>query len=316
MNVFRPSVGAAVAVLVLVFAQDVFPGFDFYHTWQYATILAIASVIVAGAAWSRRTRWEGLAALGVLVVAVAGLASGLLGPDTATIARAPGTVAPLPSLGVAAFFGQADADVIARGDATIVLRRPGHAEIELGPGSRKLFGPAVLGVHPQTVAYIEAYTTTGERLTVTQPTNATFLSPLLLFGQTQTIAGKSLPFDAFALPGKNLIVHAVYFAPGSTGVMSNMPSRLKGAAAILFAVDDALDRPLGIAIGADRKDTPVGGGVRLRATFGTYPALTVASAPYPLALAGGGALIAAGLTGIVWRWRSAAAVRVRTPSCS
>ena len=95
-----------------------------------------------------------------------------------------------------------------------------------------------------------------------------------------------------------------------------MPSRLRGAASILFAVDDAADRPLGIAIGTNRQDVPVTGGLRLRATFGTYPALTIASAPYPLALAAGGALVAAGLAGIGWRSRSAAGVRVRTPSCS
>ena len=194
------------------------------------------------------------------------------------------------------------------------MRRPGHAEIALAPGNRRLYGPAVITAHPETVAYIQARNTAGERLTVTQPTNATFLSPLLLFGQTQRLGKAVLPFDTFALPAKNVIVHAMYVAPGSA-LATTVGNRFHGEAAILFTIDDQADRPLGIAITPDGREVDAGG-IRLRATIGTYPALVISSAPYPLALAAGGAVALAGLAGMGWRRRSLPALEPRTPSYS
>jgi hypothetical protein len=102
---------AGFVAIALVLDQDVAPGAAFYHSWQYALALAVALALMAGyaaGAWRGHDGPVGrrlvLALAGLAVVDLAGLASGLLGPDTATIVGTPGTVAPIPVLGAAAFF--------------------------------------------------------------------------------------------------------------------------------------------------------------------------------------------------------------------
>jgi hypothetical protein len=134
-----------------------------------------------------------IASIGAVVVIVAGIASGLLGPDTETIARAPGTVAPLPDVGAAGFFPVADPATIARGDAQLEVRRRDGTSIDVGPNVRRFFGTTALETAPQMAAYVEARDGSGGRLTITQPTNPAFLSPVLLFPERVTIAGRSHP---------------------------------------------------------------------------------------------------------------------------
>ena len=82
----------AALVIVLAVAQDWYPRTPLYHSWQYALALAIGLVVTLAYANGARRGADGvagkrllLAMAGAVVGDVAGLASGLLGPDTALI---------------------------------------------------------------------------------------------------------------------------------------------------------------------------------------------------------------------------------------
>jgi hypothetical protein len=298
----RPvALAMAALVVALVAAQDLFPMWKFAHTEPYAVALAVAICVLAAYALRASSGRDGdagrrltLVAAGALLIAVTGLASGLLGPDTQTLVRAPGTVAPLPDLGVAVFFPNADAQAIARGDATIVLRRRSGGATPVRDGGRRLVGTAVLASRRHLAAFVEAFDANGRHLTITQPTNPAFLSPVLQFPQTIAISGQTLPSDSFATPAVHRQVTAVYISAKSAEAMN--AHRLGGRDVVLFSVrdDHGHQSPQGIGVVASGSEAQVGD-LRLRATIGSYPELIVGSAPHPLALAIGGACIALGL---------------------
>lgn len=317
----RPVALATTALVVaLVAAQDVYPMWKFVHTEPYAVALAVAiCVLVAYALRASKGRdgdagrWLVLTAAGGLLVAVTGLASGLLGPDTQTLVRAPGSVAPLGDIGVAAFFPIADAGGIARGDATIELRRRRGGRIPVRDGGRRLVGTAVLAAQRHLAAYVEAFDANGRHLTITQPTNAAFLSPVLQFPQTIAISGQTLPSDGFATPAVHRQITAVYISAKSGEAMN--ASRLANQEVVLFSVRD--DRghqlPAGIGVVPSGSEAQIGD-IRLRATIGSYPELIVGSAPHPLALAIGGACIVLGLAfGFIPRLRGPVPVPAMHP---
>lgn len=303
----------AAACIGLVVAQDVVPLVDFFHTWQYATALALGAFVLIGYANAARGGQDGvlgkrlaLAVAGALVVTLTGIASGLLGPDTQTISHPPGTVAPIPDLRAAAFFAPADAASIAAGSAHVVIRRPAHRDIDVAPNERKFLGSSVLLLQASQAAFIQARDAAGERLTITQPTNPSFLSPVLLFPNVQVIAGKKLPFDTFAVPALQRVVKTV-FLPGSMTTSLHVPPEDAGKSALLYAVDDDRGRSRGITMDPDGSEVSIAG-MRLRATIGSYPALVVASAPQPLALAAGVGLFLAGIL-----WTAAGLIPGRAP---
>jgi hypothetical protein len=298
----RTIAGAATLLgIALVLAQDVVPAWAGFHTWQYSATVALAVVTVAAYALGARRGADGplgirlgSAAAGAIVIMAAGIASGLLGPDTETVTRAPGTVAPLPDVGAAGFFPAADAAAIARGDATIVIRRRDGSAVEVGPGVRRFFGTVALETAPQPAAYVEARDARGDRVTITQPTNVAFLSPVLLFGERVTIAGRVLPSDTFATPALHRQIKAFYFSKESATVAQS--HGLGGREAVLLAVDDDAGRlqPGGIGFVPSGGEATIGG-VRFRVSVGTYPALVISAVPDPLALFLGGILLAGGL---------------------
>ncbi len=308
MSARTAAVLAAAAGVVLTLAQDVAPGWPGYHTWQYAAALAIAVTAVVGYVLEARRGSDGeigrrlvLAMLGALVITAAGLLSGLLGPDTETVARAPGTVAPLPAVPGAAVFPVANPPDIVAGDASVTLRLRDGRSIEIAPGSGRFAGATALRLVPQTAAYVEARDPRGNHLTITQPTNPSFLSPVLLFTQSVPLAGKVVPSDSFAVPALHRQIKAFYFTKGALGAQHL--GSLGADAAVLFAVDDDAGRLIPGAIGfaPSGRETPLGG-LQLTATLGTYPALQTSAVPYPPALWFGAALC---LIGIVYavRWR-------------
>ena len=315
------SVGiiAALASVACVLAQDVAPQWSGFHTWQYAAMLGLGAVASGGYALAGRRGEDGpigarlvVAMVGALVVIAAGIASGLLGPDTEIVSRAPGTVAPLGDVGAAAFFPIADAAAIARGDGHVLLRRRGAGAIDVAPGERRFVGATAVELVPHNAAYIEARTATGEHLTITQPTNPAFLSPVLLFTQQITLAGKLLPADSFAIPARHRQVKTFYFATGAPGATGAAHGQSAGAASVLFAVDDDAGRlvPGGIGFAATGQSVDLGG-LRLRATLGTYPGLAISAVPLPPALILGCTLVVAGLA---WSfWRAPKIVTQRTP---
>jgi hypothetical protein len=296
------AVAIALATIALVLAQDLFPRTALYHTWQYALALAIALVVVLLYANAGRRGEDGpggkrlaIAMLGAAVVGIAGLASGLLGPDTAVIVGTPGTVTPVPALGSAAFFGAADADAITAGSGGITLRRRNASDIALGTGSRTLLGESLVYLEPRPAAYVDAYDAHGAHLTITQPTNPSFLSPVLLFRDTQRIGAISVPFDTFATPAQHRMLRALYFTPQQLAQFSH-GGVTGGRPGLVITADDDAGHSLGITLAPAGQDVMIGG-IRLHATLGTYPALAVAAAPPTWALAVGIALF---LFGVVW----------------
>ena len=305
------ALAVALAAIALVAAQIVFPTLDFFHTWQYALVLAILVWVLGVTAFDAfraggSGRAMGIAFLGALVVTVVGLASGLLGPDTARVIRVPGTVAPIPDIGAAAFFSGAEPATIARGDASVTVRRLRHSDVVVAPGARKFIGAAVLLLEPRTVAYLEAWDERGNHLTITQPTGTSFLSPILLFRDQQAIAGVPHPVDAFTLPGAQREIKAVYFTPAQAASLPGTPGP-PGVGAVLFAIFSGNARAAPSIVVGRSGQTVASAGVRLRATLGRYPQLVVASAPQPEGLALGVLLFLGGLIATLVRRRPAAA---------
>lgn len=278
---------AAVAI-ALTLAQDVRPGLDFYHTWQYAAIVGIAILLMLSYAWSARKGADGapgrriaIAMLGALTIAVAGLLSGLIGPDTVTVGGSPGTVTPVPDLRAAAFFGAADAQTIARGDATVDLRKKDSAPVPVPPGGHLYLGTSIVSLGKHAAAYISARDLHGNHLTVTQPTNTTFLSPVLLFPNTQPIRDKVYPLDTFATPALHRIARALYFSADDAATFNHLGSKQP---ALVISVNDDNGKAIGLTIAVSGHEVTVGD-VKLTATIGTYPDLSIAAAPHPAALA-------------------------------
>lgn len=304
MTARHTAIVIALAAIGLTLAQDVRPGLDFYHTWQYAAALAVAIVIIVNYAWTARTGADGPAGqrvaaglLGALAVAIGGLLAGLIGPDTITVGGSPGTVTPVPDVEAAAFFASADPATIARGDAAVSLRRRGADAIAV-PASGKLYlGTSIVYLTSHPAAYIVARDARGNRLTVTQPASATFLSPVLLFPQDQPLRDKSYPLDTFATPGAHRIVRALYFSADDAQTFNHLGTK---APALVLSVNDESGKSVGLTIAPSGREVTVGD-LHITATLGTFPRLIVASAPHPALLALGLVVFIAGIAAALVR---------------
>jgi hypothetical protein len=220
--------------------------------WFNVTIAALAIVI----AW--RTRRTPLIAFGVAAIAFAIVACGLLAPDARTIVGAPGTTAQIDAAGTLVFppLGSAASPVDGwRITATSFMRE-----------------------EPRTVVAIDAADPRGAHLTLTQPTGTAFLSPVLLMQGTQPIAGMNVPYDSFAVPAVHRIVKAVLLTGAQAAAMPRLAQL--GGSAVIFDVEDetGASLPHGIGVAADGQQIEIGG-VRLRPTILSYPAVSVTAIP-------------------------------------
>jgi hypothetical protein len=317
------ALAVAALAIALVLAQDLYPRTGLYHTWQYALALAIALLVVLAYANGARRGADGpvgkrlaWAMAGAALVAAAGLGSGLLGPDTATVIGTPGTVNPIPALGAAAFFAPADPAAIEGGRGGVTLRRRGAAEVALAGGARRALGESLVYLEPRPAAYVEAYDERGAHLTLTQPTNSAFLSPVLLFRDRQRIGAVSVPLDTFATPARKRVVRALYFTPAELAQFQHAagPGDRTRPALVVSVTDDA-GRPLGITLVPSGRDTAVAG-IRIRATLGSYPALAIAAAPPTWALGGGIALFALSVIWAGFALRDGQAAALSEPAAS
>ncbi len=300
MNLFRT---AALTVAAAVVVEIVLPGQLVYHAGWYNVVLA-ALVVVAIVAARRqflqapcvRARFAILAiAAGVAIAGLAGEASGLFAPDNQTFVGAPGQRISVEALGVLT-FPLASTDAPASGSVT--LERALHAPMELRQ-RRSDAGNFILRTIPRSIVYVEARDLRGNRLTITQPAGSAFLSPVLLMEHRQTIAGMDLPYDSFSVPAARRIVKAVMFTSGQAAMLLHGGAKT-GEAAVLFAVDDENERPLSnaIALSAGGRAVRVGG-LSLRATVESYPAVEVVAAPNMLATAFGTALVLGGILALI-----------------
>lgn len=296
MNARATAIAFALLAIVLTLAQDVAPAREWYHAWQYVAILAIAIDVIAVHAWNAWSGREGpngkriaVALAGAIAVGMAGLLSGLIGPDNVTVFGTPGTVTPVPDLGAAAFFAPADPQTLPNGDATVTLRRRDAPPVEVGPHPVPV-GLWVAFTQQRPAAYVVVRNERGERLTITQPNNPSFLSPVILFRQQQQIHDRTFPLDTFAVPARNRVVHVLYFSPADLAALPHDPSSALPTqpAAILSVTNDA-GAQQGITMAPSGRETEIGG-MRVTLTLGTYPVLVAASAPQPLVTLGGLAL--------------------------
>ena len=290
MNSRLTAIGFAVLAIALTIVQDLLPARDWYHGWEFITILAVAIVaLLANASTAVRgpapDKRFALALAGAIAVGVAGLLSGLIGPDTITVVGTPGTVTPVMDLSAAAFFPTADAQSLTGGDATVILRRRGAEAVTIGSHPQPL-GLSVVFTQMQPAAYIVVRDANGNRLTVTQPNNPAFLSPVMLFRQKQEIHAQTLPLDTFAVPAAHRTVHILYFSAAALSAMQQNPAGAGQAGAIL-SVSDEGGTPQGHIAMVTSGNSATIGGITITVTLGTYPVLQVASAPQPFVVLGG-----------------------------
>ena len=237
------------------------------------------------------------AVFGAGIAAVAGIASGLFGPEDQQVIGSPGQRVSVEGLGTLIF----PLVVATGGDAGVQLARPLHATVEISTRSRNL-GNFVARSVTRTVVEVEARDFTGGRLTITQPTGRSFLSPVLLMEHRQAIAGFDLPFDSFNVPAAHRIVKAVLFSAAEAAMLQ----RGTTAPAVLFAIDDENDRPLPHAIGFAASGRSIRiAGLELRAVIAGFPAIEVVSAPNVAATILGALLAVAATAVIVLRRRRA-----------
>lgn len=279
----RSAALLAALVVLSVVLEVLVPGRAIYHAGWYNVALAALAV------WAIvSVRRAPLIAFGVGAIAFAGIASGLLGPDTRTVIGAPGTSLQVDEAGGTLVFPPAQADDA----APVTLKRGNNAQ---PIGAWRYTATALLRSTPRTVLAIEAFDQRGAHLTITQPTGSAFLSPVLLMENTQTIAGLSLPYDTFAVPAAHRIVKAVLFSAAQTASIPAL-SMIRGPV-VLFDLEDETGAsiPHGIGVAPDGRQVLLGG-LRLRASVLSYPAIEVVSIP-DLAVVAAGLL--AILTGVL-----------------
>ena len=263
---------AAALCIALVLVQDVLPANSWYHQGSYAGVL-IATLVWQW--WLVRRYWKyAVIVAGATIIGVAGLASALLAPDTQTVVRGPGESVPIADpAGVLQFPAT-------RPPTPPLLRRPGRADVAIDVGGRRTYLAAyILWAQPRTAAYVEVTDPRGARLTITQPTNTSFLSPVLLFRATETIAGTDHDVDSFAVPATHRSVRAVLFTAKQIATMPRLASDPRPG--ILFAVADESGKLLPDGIGMARDGQTVTlGGVALRASIEPFPTVVIAAGPY------------------------------------
>jgi len=272
-----PALGATLVVIAVV-CQVLLPGRAVYHAGWYSVVLAAIAI------WSMvRLGRSPLIAFGLGAIAFAGIASGLLGPDTRTVLGAPGTSVRVDELGASLAF-----PLLQHGDAPVGLVRGNSAQ---PIDTQRYTSTVLLRAVTRTVVAIEALDRRGAHLTITQPTGIAFLSPVLLMQDQQTIAGLTLPYDSFAVPAAHRIVKTVLFTAREAESLPALAS-LHGPA-VLFDVEDdsGASIPHGISVAAGGGEVEVAG-LRLHPTVLDYPAIEMISIPDL-------AVVAAGLLAIL-----------------
>lgn len=275
----RFLIAACVVVLAAV-VEIVVRGKSVYHSGWFNVAL-VASIVIAIASHPKRRAGGWAVLLGCAIAGFAAVAYGLFAPDDRTLQGEPGQRVAVEGLGTLV-FPIADA---AGAMPHVAVSRPIGAE------------NAIVQEIPRTVVAVEAFDARGNHLTITQPQGAVFLSPVLMMQHEQTISGLRVPFDSFNVPAAQRVVKALLFSPAEAAVMLHGVAADRGA--VLFAVDDESDRPLphGIVLGPDGQ-TVQGGGLKLRATLQSYPAVAVVWTPNLIAVCAGVLLLGGGLVSL------------------
>lgn len=268
--------GAALVVIALV--ELLHPGAQLY-TAGWFNVLIVALIVLLGVATAsavRRIESRPARAAAVVAAFAAGVCglttvvSGLLGPDAQTVVAAPGQTVRIEELGGSLIFPLHDAS----GSSEVMLERGSRAE---AIGGRRFDGSFVLVRKMRTVVSVDATDRRGGHLTVTQPTGAAFLSPVLLMQATQPIAGMIVPYDSFSVPAAHRVVKVILF---SAEQAAHLPALQTSEPAVLFDVENAKEREVPGGIGPARNGVRVVlAGIGLRPTIFDYPAVRIISVP-------------------------------------
>jgi len=267
-------------------AQDIFAGDAVFHAGWY-NALNVALVVAALLQKQKNT----IALFGAAIVVLSGVAAGLMGPDTHTVVGSPGATVTDDQIGSALVFPLAQPNDDPQ--SVTVSLRSGSSLVTIG-SRRRYWGGLILWQTPRVSVWVTAADAAGNRLTITQPTNGTFLSPVLAMQQSTIIGGMNVRYDSFAVPAERRTVKTVLFDAQQASRLGPQ-SPANGGPAVLFAVADRGDHPVpgGIGIVASGSQKKIGGLI-LGAQAGNYPAVVVASGPYLPALIVGLLLLLAG----------------------
>lgn len=257
------AIALTVLVAALTLLQVILPGKPWYHSGAYAVTLLAAFAL---ALWLQRGRKRGVLLAGTALVAASGVLCSLLAPDTQTIIPAVGSTIALSEPAVRLTFPVDPA-------SPVIVHRNGRRDIFVQMGHDARLPDFVFVAKPRLAAVVRAQDLQGRNLTITQPQNAAFLSPVLSFSQTTAIGKASVPIDSFAVPAAHRFVRAIL---------------LRERGGVLFAIEDERGNVLPGALKfAPSGQTVIVGSLRLRVKLVDYPAVMIAAIPYlPLLLAG------------------------------
>ncbi len=256
---------------------------NFVHTETYASVLIVAIWILvqrvvgqvkAGAA-AQAPREESVALSGAALACIAALLCCLLAPEAVERVGSPGSTVRLTGT-------QADLRFPLSAVMQVQLDFPNGRDLGIDAGIPRIVGDQMFSLQPHPAATIEARLADGAPLTITQPFGPRFLSPILLFPKTTTIAGLSLPADTFALPARERTVRAFFLGP--TQLHDPRIARLNaGRTGLLLVMDDPHGNPVPRGIAFVPGGTPVLlDGVLMSASVASYPSVIIASLPAPL----------------------------------
>lgn len=289
------AVAIAAALLALLWSYALPESPALHYGWVSAALIALTAW-----GWYRsKPRSAAMFALngGAAMLTFAFAANGLLAPDAQQIVGAPGQDARVSGESFLIRFPGVDA----AGTRSQPVQLVRGSRVDAIEPVRITFDRR-FRLAERDCVYVQAFDARGGSLTITQPTGAVFLSPVLLMQQRQAIANLTVPFDSFAVPAVHRIVKAVLFTAAQSAALHAQSSGLS----ILFAVDDQNDVPLPHAISMTGNGQRVSvGGVQLRGVAFSYPAVVCSSIPNVLAVCAGLLVLFAG-----------AFLRLRTPSRS
>jgi len=264
------------------------------HSWGAALAVALAGLALVWAAVfgvgarQRSRRWVAVASLGGIVMAVAYLWAELaVGPPQRVLAAPAQTYRPPGSTRLSIDFPAIGPGDLSGGRPASVVVRHGEQAQELAAGSQMRIGSYVLRADSWPAASVVARSLTGEAQTITQPSGAVFVSPVLQFPGADP---DGLLTDSFAVPALHREVRVKYY-PG-------LPSRGINIPFLQLQIEEENGGALfdGVAVsGRPLKHA----GMELLFDLGTYPVVSMVGAPDTFAFGIGLAVALAGVLGFV-----------------
>lgn len=294
------ALGVSLAVLAVATFEQLRPYTAAIHSWGYSLVVALAGLSLACLAVQlfrrRPSGWRGaaLAAMGGIVIAGAFTGAELLAGPPQRVGAAPGQIfVPPSSANVALAFPPLDPDALAA-QTTLpeVVLSSSAGVTRMRPGTIYRFHSYVFRCDPGPAAYVTARSLRGQPETVTQPNGVAFVSPVLQF---VSIDADGLPLDEFAVPALHRSVAVKYYP--------SLPSHGINIPFVQLQIKEENGGPLydGVAVSGRPLEKA---GLWLRFSLGSYPQVTMTSAPDPMLFVAGAALVLlGGVASLISLWQ-------------